>query len=161
MNRVRTAAGEGTCLADYLDPRRIHPRLPAATKDELLASLAGGLHTAGVLRDARAFVRAVRPRMTRGASGFHGIALLSARGRSVVGPAAAFARVPADLGWRGADGRAVRDVFLLAAPHRLRDTGCVQAYAVLARHTAHPGFRRLLAAARTTDDLHDLFRLVR
>ncbi len=99
--------------------------------------------------------------MTQGANGFHGIALLTARSRAVNGPAAAFARVPSELGWRGADDRPVRDVFLLAAPRKLRDAGCVRAYSVLARHTAHPGFRRMLAAARTTDDLYDLFRLIR
>ncbi|MEV5596668.1 PTS sugar transporter subunit IIA [Streptomyces sp. NPDC052496] len=161
MNRSHTVADGTRSLADYLDKKRIHPRAQAATKDELLAFLAGGLHTAGALCDPRAFVCAVRLRMTQGTNGFHGIALLAARSRAVSGPAAAFARVPAELGWRGADGRPVHDVFLLAAPRRLRDAGCVQAYSVLARHTAHPGFRRLLAAARTTDDLYDLFRFIR
>ncbi|MFH8344003.1 PTS sugar transporter subunit IIA [Streptomyces sp. NPDC018045] len=161
MNRVRTVADGTHSLADYLDKRRVHPRAQAATKDELLAYLAGGLDTAGALWDVRAFVCAVRLRMTQGTNGFHGIALLTARSRAVSGPAAAFARVPAELDWRGADGRPVRDVFLLAAPHKLRDTGCVHAYSVLARHTAHPGFRRMLTEARTTDDLYDLFRLIR
>ncbi|WP_206503603.1 PTS sugar transporter subunit IIA [Streptomyces chrestomyceticus] len=161
MTRARTVAGGTGSLADYLDKRHIHPRAQAATRDELLESLAGGLHAAGALGDVRAFVRAVRLRMTQGANGFHGIALLAAQNRAVNGPAAAFARIPPELGWRGADDRPVRDVFLLAAPRKLRDTDCARAYSVLARHTAHPGFRRMLAAARTTDDLYDLFRLIR
>ncbi|WP_030020794.1 PTS sugar transporter subunit IIA [Streptomyces monomycini] len=161
MTRTRTVAGGTGSLADYLDKQRIHPRAQAATRDELLEALAGGLHTAGALGDVRAFVRAVRLRTAQGANGFHGIALLSARSRAVNAPAAAFARVPAELDWRGADDRPVRDVFLLAAPRKLRDTRCVQAYSVLARHTAHPGFRNMLTAARTTDDLYELFRLIR
>ncbi|GCD34115.1 hypothetical protein OEIGOIKO_01840 [Streptomyces chrestomyceticus JCM 4735] len=116
MTRARTVAGGTGSLADYLDKRHIHPRAQAATRDELLESLAGGLHAAGALGDVRAFVRAVRLRMTQGANGFHGIALLAAQSRAVNGPAAAFARIPPELGWRGADDRPVRDVFLLAAP---------------------------------------------
>ncbi|MFI0264663.1 PTS sugar transporter subunit IIA [Streptomyces sp. NPDC017056] len=110
---------------------------------------------------ARAFASAVRRRMSGGATGFHGIALLTARSRSVSAPAAAFARVPARLGRRGADGRPVSDVFVLAVPKRLRDPRPAQVFSLLARHSAHPGFRRLLRAAHTTDDLYELFRLVR
>ncbi|MFH8409857.1 PTS sugar transporter subunit IIA [Streptomyces sp. NPDC018019] len=161
MNRPQAWAGSTTSLADYVDERRIHPHARAATKDSLLEFLVHGLHAAGTVSDPRAFTCAVRVRMTQGANGFHGIALLTARSRTVNAPAAAFARVSQELDWRGADDHPVRDVFLLAAPHHLKDPGCVQAYSVLARHTAHPGFRRMLTEARTTDDLYDLFRLIR
>lgn len=156
------ATGTGTpSLADYVGRRRIHPRAHATTRDDLLASLALGLHAAGAVSDARAFASAVRRRMSRGATGFHGIALLAARSRAVSAPAAAFARVPARLGWRGTDGRPVSDVFVLAVPKKLQDPRAAQVFSLLARHSAHPGFHRLLRAAHTTDDLYELFRLVR
>ncbi len=87
--------------------------------------------------------------------------LLTARTRTVNTPAAAFARITPELTWRGADNRPVRDVFVLTAPYKLKDTGSIQAYSILARHTAHPGFRHLLAGARTADELYALFSLIR
>ncbi|KAA6213353.1 PTS sugar transporter subunit IIA [Streptomyces albofaciens JCM 4342] len=153
--RIRAA------LADYLPEQRIHPHARATTTHELLRSLTRDLHAAGTISNPHTFTRALHTRLAHTPHGFHGIALLTARTRTVNTPAAAFARITPELTWRGADNRPVRDVFVLTAPYKLKDTGSIQAYSILARHTAHPGFRHLLAGARTADELYALFSLIR
>ncbi|KOT60072.1 MULTISPECIES: PTS sugar transporter subunit IIA [Streptomyces] len=150
-----------TCLADYLPRQRIHPYARTETTDELLRTLTHGLHAEGTISDPDTFTQTLHTRLAHGPTGFHGIALLAARSRTITTPAAAFARIPRNLTWPSADDHTIHDVFLLAVLHRLIDTGCIQTYAVLARHTAHPGFRRMLSASRTTDELYELFRLIR
>ncbi|MEN2422563.1 PTS sugar transporter subunit IIA [Streptomyces rimosus] len=153
--------GTPTSLADYLHKQRIHPCVQAASTDELLRTLARSLHAAGTISVPHTLARAARTRLTQGSKGFHGIALLPTRSRTVNTPAAAFARIPPALAWQGDDRHPIHDVFLLVAPRTPKNTGYVQAYSTLARHTAHAGFRRMLAAARTTDELYELFRLIR
>ncbi|KOU01193.1 hypothetical protein ADK86_12835 [Streptomyces sp. NRRL F-5755] len=120
------------------------------------------LHAAGTISHPRTFTRALHTCLTHGTHGFHGIALLTARNRTVNTPAAAFARISPELAWHGADNHQVRDIFLLTAPHKPKPhPNYTQAYSTLARHTAHAGFRRMLAAARTADELYELFRLIR
>ncbi|KOG51599.1 hypothetical protein ADK76_35400 [Streptomyces griseoflavus] len=120
------------------------------------------LHAAGTISNPRTFTRALHTCLTHGTHGFHGIALLTTRNRTVNTPAAAFARVSPELAWHGADNHQVRDIFLLTAPHKPKPhPNHTQAYSTLARHTAHAGFRRMLAAARTADELYELFRLIR
>ncbi|WP_078897669.1 PTS sugar transporter subunit IIA [Streptomyces rimosus] len=146
-----------TPLADYLPKQRIHLHAQVNTKGEALQLLTRGLHTA----DAVAAPRAARIRLPQGTNGFHGIAILPIRSRMLDAPAAAFARIPPHLSWQGTDHHPIRDVFLLVVPQTLMNTDCLQAYSTLARHTAHAGFRRMLAAARTIDELYELFGLIR
>ncbi|KWT60970.1 hypothetical protein ADL21_15835 [Streptomyces albus subsp. albus] len=126
-----------------------------------METLTHDLHAAGTISNPRTFTRALHTRLTHGTHGFHGIALLPTRSRTVNAPAAAFARIPPALSWQGVDRHPIHDVFLLVAPRTPENTGYVQAYSTLARHTAHAGFRRMLTAARTTDELYELFRLIR
>lgn len=103
-------------LADYLPKQQIHPHAQAITANELLETLTHDLHAAGTISDPHTFTRALHTCLTHGTHGFHGIALLTTRNRTVNTPAAAFARISPDLAWHGADNHQIRDVFLLTAP---------------------------------------------
>ncbi|MFI9226927.1 PTS sugar transporter subunit IIA [Streptomyces rimosus] len=149
-------------LADYLPKQQIHPHAQAITANELLETLTHDLHAAGTISNPHTFTRALHTCLTHGTHGFYGIALLTTRNRTVNTPAAAFARISPELAWHGADNHQIRDVFLLTAPHKPKPhPGCLQAYSTLARHTAHAGFRRMLAGARTAEELYELFCLIR
>lgn len=144
-------------------PSLFFPALAAASREELLTTLAGALTEQGIASHRDALVKILLEREAVGttALGF-GIAIPHVRSMVVESTVVAFARLPDGLDFAAPDGEPVHVVFLISAPYGVTGALYLPLLDAFAAAVRQKSARRRLLAVESFDDFANLMnQLVR
>jgi PTS system nitrogen regulatory IIA component len=145
-------------LIDLIGADVIKVPLAGKSKDEVVRELLGVLAAAGRLADERRAYEAVLAREALGSTGLeNGIAVPHAKTTAVKDLTIAIGVAPSGIDFQALDGKPSTLFFLILAPPD-KSGPHIEALAEIARMTRSTAFCRAVAAARTAEEVVELFR---
>ncbi len=145
-------------IADMLRIEIIKAPLESTEKNDIIRELLSLLHNDGLISDADAAFAAVRKREDMGSTGLgEGIAVPHAKTNLVSKLTLALGVSPDGVDFESLDGQPTKVFFLLLAPPD-QPGPHVEALTEVAKISQSSSFMRLLCAARTPQEVLDLFQ---
>jgi PTS system nitrogen regulatory IIA component len=141
-----------------VDPRRVFPRLPGASREEVLEELSARLAQDGVVRDPGELVARLIDRERLGCTGLGGgVAIPHCKLRDLSGVVVAVATTAAPVDFGAADGIPIDVIFLVASPADA-PAAHLQALARISRLLRTPGVVAGLRAAGSVPEIVGVLR---
>lgn len=159
LNADGAAEGAGE-REGLVDPRRVFPRIPGTTREEVLVGLSERLAADGAIPDARELAGRLLDRERIGCTGLgNGVAIPHCKLRNLreVVVALATTTLPVDFG--AADGRPVDLVVLVASPSDA-PAAHLQTLARISRLLRTPGLADALRASGSREEILGVVRSV-
>ncbi|TCP20859.1 PTS system D-fructose-specific IIA component (F1P-forming) (Frc family) /PTS system D-fructose-specific IIB component (F1P-forming) (Frc family) /PTS system D-fructose-specific IIC component (F1P-forming) (Frc family) [Scopulibacillus darangshiensis] len=144
-------------ITDLLTKDTIIMDLGSSSKKDVLDELAGQLKAAGKLNDEAAYREAIDRREQESTTGVgEGIAIPHAKTSAVETPAIAFGRSMKGIDYDSLDGEPAHLFFMIAASAGANNAH-LETLSKLSTYLLHKPFREKLMAAKTPEDIIDLF----
>ena len=145
-------------LIEILDEKLIKVPLAGTTKDEVIEELVDLLDKNGLLSDRSDALEKVYAREAMGSTGLEkGIAIPHAKSEGVKSIVLAVGIKPEGIDFQALDGNLSTIFFMILAPPD--QTGPhVEVLSEIAKATSSAAFCRVLSAARTSEEVMELFR---
>jgi len=144
-------------LLDLIQEDVVRIPLAGTSKYEVIRELVDILKDAGKIADPEAIYQAIQKREEQGSTGLeNGIAVPHAKTPAVEELTLAIGIAPQGIDFQALDGKPSKVFFLLLAPPD-KSGPHIEALAEIARITQSGAFMRLLTAARTSEEVVELF----
>ncbi len=144
-------------LTDVLEKDLVKVPLQATTKNEIIEELVDVLVKARRLHNREEILAAVLAREALGSTGLaDGVAVPHAKTAAVTSVSVVMGITPKPIDFDAQDGKGSQFFFLVLAPEK-ESSAYIEVLVSIARATSSPVMRRLLASARSSDDVMRFF----
>ena len=144
-------------LTDILEKDLVKVPLQATTKNEIIEELVDVLVKARRLHNREEILAAILAREALGSTGLaDGVAVPHAKTAAVTSVSVVMGITPKPIDFDAQDGKGSQFFFLVLAPEK-ESSAYIEVLVSIARATSSPVMRRLLASARSSDDVMRFF----
>lgn len=148
-------------ILNIIKDETVFLELDAASREECLEVMIGGMEKAGFVIDKNVFLKTVNEREEKGTTGIgFGVAIPHGKSSGIASAGLGFARLVKPVDWNSLDEKPVEIVFLIGVPEKEAGNEHIQILIALSRKLIHEEFRKKLLTVNSTAELYEVLQSI-